>query len=102
MVEKQLTNKIIKWLNEEHVHTTWVYKRFAIGNEAGKPDITGIHKGVRVEIEVKRPCLNKGSIEANMELGSKIQQHYIRKVRQYGGIAGVVCSVEQVAELLGL
>jgi len=98
--EKALTSKIIKQINSKYKDTTWLYKRYAIGNEIGKPDITGIHCGFRVEIEVKAPSLSKGSLEADQGLASKVQAHYLKKFRQLGGIAGVVTSVSQVEELL--
>jgi len=96
--EKQLTNKLISHLNKQP--SAWVYKRHAISNEAGKPDITGIYKGLRVEIEVKAPCRDRGSLTANLRIASKIQQHYIKKIQKLGGIAGVVCTVDQADNLL--
>jgi len=97
--EKQLTDKIIRMLNG-YRETTWVYKRHAVSNEAGKPDITGIHEGLRVEMEVKSPSRNLGSISANIEIASKIQRHHIKRIQRLGGIAGVVCTLDQAAELV--
>jgi len=90
MLEKQLTNKIIKSFNERP--DVWFYKRFASGNEAGKPDITGIFDGTRVEIEVKAPRLLNRQIQAleeagdidglfseTLKLASKRQAFYIKK-----------------------
>lgn len=100
--EKQLTNEIIRFLNNYQSKKIWVYKRFACGNEAGQPDITGICDGRRVEIEVKAPHLDKGSVTSNLELGSNLQRYYIRKYAELGAIAGVVCGLKQVKELMDL
>ena len=100
--EKQLTNEIIEFLNNYQSKKIWVYKRFATNNEVGQPDITGIYDGRRVEIEVKAPHLDRGSVEANLELGSKLQRYYIRKYAQLGAITGVVCGLNEVKELMGL
>ena len=110
MNEKSLTNKIIKTLNG--LDGCWVYKRYgASGNEAGKPDITGIFKGLRVELEVKAPNRRKlsetGNFEAletqineNMSLASKLQRYYIKKFKELGAITGVVTSIDQALYLI--
>ena len=98
--EKQITNKIIKVLNAKYAETTWVYKRFATYNEIGQPDITGVHRGKRVEIEVKAPSLDRGSVEANKILASKKQRFYLDKYEKLGAITGVVCGLKQAEGLL--
>ena len=102
MLEKTLTNKIIKHINQTYKSTTWLYKRFAQGNDAGQPDITGIHQGMRVEIEVKAPHRDLGSLAANHSLASKRQQFYLTKYARLGGLTGVVCSLPQALEVLRL
>ena len=52
--EKVLTNQIIKLICADP--RGMAYKRDATsGNEMGKPDITGVAYGVRLELEVKDP-----------------------------------------------
>ena len=119
MLEKQLTNKIISFYKTHP--NVYLYKRFASGNEAGKPDITGIYKinniGIRLEIEVKAPrrMTNKMAkkiakleesnqiellFEETYQLASKRQQYWLRKFQSYGAITGVVLSLNQLELLL--
>ncbi|MBF0231849.1 MAG: hypothetical protein HQK65_02265 [Desulfamplus sp.] len=99
-MEKQISNKIVKYLNDNHFDTTFVYKRLGSANNAGMPDITGCHNGIRVEIEVKNPYLDKGSVEANLSIASKKQQYYIKKFQQLGCYAGVATSIDQTLKIL--
>ena len=107
MLEKTLTNKIIKSLN--NIDGVWVYKRYApSGNEAGQPDITGIAKGLRVEIEVKAPHRRdvfeeaelSDLIDKNLQIASKRQQYYIKKYKELGAITGVVTGLDQALWLI--
>jgi hypothetical protein len=120
--EKILTNRIIRELNK--MPGTWVYKRFASGNEAGKPDLTGISGGLRLEIEVKSPHratkriqelesrikadkkLSPLALEALMQetllLGSKLQRYNIKRFQRFGAITGVVTSLDQVLWLMAV
>jgi hypothetical protein len=103
MTEKQLTNLIIRYVNSKYADCAFVYKRKGgSGNETGKPDITGIYRGVRIELEVKSPHLSKGSIEADFELASKLQQHYIRKFQKLGGLSGVATSFKNALRIMGM
>ena len=54
-MEKDVTNPLIKALNK--LPMTQVWKRHSSGssNNTNKPDVTGSHYGIRLEIEVKRP-----------------------------------------------
>ena len=101
MIEKTLTNKIIKYINSNYAETTYLYKRLGSGNESGKPDITGVHNGLRVEMEVKAAHRDKGSIENNLSVASKRQQYWIKKFSKLGAISGVVTSLNQALKLLG-
>lgn len=58
----------------------------------GISDLIGCHEGKFIALEVKRPG-GKPSPE---------QMQFIADVQRSGGIAGVVYSVEDVIELLGL
>jgi len=98
--EKNISAKIVKYLNDHFADTTFVYKRLASANNGGMPDITGCHNGIRIEIEVKNPILDKGSIEKNLSIASKKQQYYITKFKNLGCYSGVVTSIEQTLNLL--
>ena len=113
VIEKALTNKILKALNA--LRGVLAYKRMAVYNEVGKPDITGVVSGIRLEIEVKRPSLMPSQpktlrgletkqimelFRRNLRLASKIQQYHIRKFYDYGCLTGVALSVEQAVYLV--
>ena len=83
--EKQIQEKIIKWLNKQPY--TIVHKRFANAyNAKGMPDITGAIGGLCLEIEVKT------------ETGvlSPKQEYYIRKFREHCVIIIVARDLETV------
>jgi len=98
MLEKTISNSIIKYLNTNHSDSTFVYKRLASANNVGMPDITGCHNGIRIELEIKNPVLDKG--ENNLTLASKKQQYYIKKFQKLGCYSDVVTSLEQTLKLL--
>jgi hypothetical protein len=111
--EKQLTNKIIKHFNQLYSDRGFIYKRYAIGNEAGKPDLTGVLDSKRVEVEVKAPSRSNATIKAlersnqtqdmfkalNL-LASKRQQYWLRRFAKFGAITGVVTSLDQLDSLI--
>jgi len=94
MKEKDITNKIISYINTTYSDTTYLYKRFSNTNEIGKPDITGCHNGLRVEIEVKTPARAK-QVSAH-------QSYYLNKFAKLKCVVGVVTSLEEALELLGI
>lgn len=129
--EKQLTNYIVKMLRQDDTGDILAYKRHGGGiNEAGKPDVTGVVAGIRIELEMKDParmskemashlenleiCLAsdgnaKSLFAANLEvsanllpLASKIQQVWIKRFLKAGAIASVICSPAQVVILCEL
>lgn len=57
--------------------------------KAGKPDITGCHKGRRVEIEVKRP-------------GEKPTDLQWKEMREWAKAGALVCWVTSVEQVRGL
>ena len=119
LTEKQLTNKILSNLKSRS--DLFLYKRFATGNEAGKPDLTGVYLlpnqgskiGLRLEIEVKAPRLLTPDLralesapelffESSFRLASKRQQYWLRKFKSYGCLTGVVLDVTHIDLLLSL
>lgn len=70
-------------------------KQFVRFGQAGHSDIFAVQPGGRfVSLEVKTPARRK--------LATQFQLDWLQKVRDKGGIADVVCSVEEAAQLLGI
>lgn len=86
-----MTSKIIKWLSARpssftiKVHGGW-YQR------AGVPDIYHIENEVSYWFEVKLPGGAYGA--------TPLQQATLKKLTAAGAIAAVVCSVEEVQEIV--
>ena len=57
----------------------------------GVPDIVGCYRGLFVAFEVKRPKVGRLS---------ELQKHRIEQIKNAGGLACVVCSVEDVKQAL--
>lgn len=58
----------------------------------GFPDILGLHRGFFIAIEVKKPGKEKTL--------TKIQAHYLRKIKEYGGISFMATSWLEVKRKL--
>ena len=78
--------KILKYLNG--LPDCWVIKVIS-ANQRGVPDILGCYGGRFIGLEVK-------SVSGKL---SKIQQAQLDAIRQAGGIAEVVTSLQQVQKL---
>jgi hypothetical protein len=91
MLEKTISNSIIKYLNK-HYTNALVVKRWSTGSSGntGYPDITGSINGIRVEIEVKTPG-NKPT---------KLQYSRIKKLQGLNIIAFWTDSLESCVERL--
>lgn len=77
MTESQLNKKTVDALNK--LPGVFVKKRFGGVGQKGQPDITGIARGIRIEIEGKLP-------------GKKLtpkQKYWINHWKKYGAITGV-------------
>ena len=79
--------KILKYLN--NLSDCWAVKVIS-ANQRGVPDILGCCRGRFIAIEVKSAD-NKPS---------KIQQSQLNAIKQTGGIAEVVTSLEQMQKLI--
>ena len=122
ILEKALTKKLLDTVSEEYKTRCLLYKRYSskAGNEAGKPDLTGVLDGIRLEIEVKRPDrlpselleieqkllrrynkrLHERLLLEALEIASKRQAYWIRRFSAFGCISGVVTSIDQLRLLL--
>lgn len=89
MLEKQVENKIKKWLEENNY---WYFKvHGGAFQKTGVPDLIACVKGKFVAIEVKRS--NGGII-------SELQKAQIQKIKDSGGIAGVASSIDEFLQIL--
>jgi len=90
MNETQLKIKVLKYLRETYPKSIWfkISDRFTVGI----PDIIG--------------CIEKDGRLVGMELKSekgkstKMQEYFINKINNAGGIAGVCYSLDDVKKLL--
>ena len=110
--EKEVENEILEWLAYNKipawkVQTVGIYdptrKRFRKPNNRyhinGQCDISGILPGgIRLEIEVKRPCKRMRTEEALMNLASDDQQKFINMINNSGGLAFVADRLSVVTE----
>jgi len=113
--EKQLTNQILNYAKSQP--NLFLYKRYASGNEAGKPDLTGVYLldslqiGLRIEIEVKAPRLLTSALidlqshpealfKETFKIASKRQQYWLKKFKSYGCLTGVVLDLSHVDLLI--
>ena len=89
MLEKQVENKIKKWL-EQNNH--WYFKvHGGPFQKTGVPDIIACVKGKFVAIEVKR---SDGGIV------SELQKAQIQKIKENGGVVGVARSLAEFLQIL--
>ncbi len=86
MKESQIQNKIIKYLNGIGAYSI----KTIVTNRNGCPDIICCFKGRYVALEVKA---EKGIV-------SKLQEHNIKLIKNSGGVAAIVRSVEDVQEII--
>lgn len=85
-LESAITASIQRWLSKQPCW--WGFKVAGGGAQMrGVPDIVGCWRGVFVGLEVKRP-----------EVGhvSELQKHRIEQIRDAGGVAEVVYSLDDV------
>ena len=87
MNETTIQSNILKKLRALP-RSIWV--KPTITNFAGFPDIVGLYDGKFIAIEVKTET---GVI-------TKLQQHWIKKINEYGGISFVATSYSDVIENL--
>ena len=110
-----MTNKIVKYINTQ-IEGGYVYKRYATGNEAGKPDLTGVFRGYRLEFEVKSKSREPSGLEAlrlrlldsslgsdfkafyelGLSIASKRQAYWIKRFSSLGAISGVVFDLRDI------
>lgn len=89
--ESYYQTKIIKYLRANYPQAL-VWKAAAGAySYCGIPDICMVYGGRYFGFEVKRPFVGKIS---------PIQLQTIRKIREAGGIAGIVTSIEEVKDLI--
>lgn len=89
MIEKDLTNKILKYLKEIPDCFCWKEHGGMYGT-SGIPDIICCYKGRFIGIEVKRP---EGKV-------SKLQEITLRKIVTSGGITIIAYSTDDVREII--
>jgi penicillin-binding protein-related factor A (putative recombinase) len=86
-LEKHIVTDIIKHLNK--VDECHVWKTHGgMYSTPGVPDVVGVYRGKFLGIEVKRPE-KKNNV-------TKLQQAFINKLNNCGGISFVACSVDDV------
>ena len=104
MLEKTITNKIIKRLNEDPHLFVWKRHSGQFDNLNGYPDIEGVYSlpithdpdqepyliAIRVEIEMKKPG----------EKPRKLQKSRLRKLKRVGCISGWATSVSEARKLI--
>lgn len=89
MLEKQVENKIKKWLEQNNY---WYFKvHGGPFQKTGVPDIIACVKGKFVAIEVKR---SDGGIV------SELQKAQIQKIKENGGVVGVARSLAEFLQIL--
>lgn len=86
MAESQIQAKVLQYLKDEGIYAVKVIT----ANHSGTPDILACVRGTFVGIEVKAP---QGKL-------SKLQEHTLTKIRQSGGEAWIVRSLEDLAYML--
>jgi penicillin-binding protein-related factor A (putative recombinase) len=113
MTEKQIETQILGWINHQtncfafKVNTVGVYdsKKGVYRRNLnpfvmrGTADIIGICRGIFLAIEVKTPTTIK-RFRNNPTQADRLQQLFLMRVEQKGGIAACVCSLDEVIELL--
>lgn len=89
--ESYYQTKIIKYLRANYPQALIWKAAAGAYSYCGIPDICMVYGGRYFGFEVKRPFVGKIS---------PIQLQTIRKIREAGGIAGIVTSIEEVKELI--
>ena len=89
--ESYYQTKIIKYLRANYPQALIWKAAAGAYSYCGIPDICMVYGGRYFGFEVKRPFVGKIS---------PIQLQMIRKIREAGGIAGIVTSIEEVKELI--
>ena len=90
-LEKHIVADIKKALTKKGA---WVVKTHGSLHSAGLPDILVCYKGQFLGLEVKRPETRENVTER--------QKAVIDQIHQAGGMAGVVCSVDEALYFLTL
>ena len=89
--ESLLTNKIKSFINSQE--KSFVFKIHGGPMQmAGISDLIGVYKGRFLAVEVKLPSNKKGT--------TKLQDWFLEKINQCGGIGVVAKSVEELAVAL--
>lgn len=92
MNEGQLSRKIQKWIGENFPQF-FLFKVNGNGyQKKGIPDLIGCYEGRFIALEIKLPGGSYGA--------TKLQLERIRQIREAGGVADVVTSIEEVEALL--
>lgn len=89
--ESYYQTKIIKYLRASYPQALIWKAAAGAYSYCGIPDICMVYGGRYFGFEVKRPFVGKIS---------PIQLQTIRKIREAGGIAGIVTSIEEVKDLI--
>lgn len=89
--ESYYQTKIIKYLRANYPQALIWKAAAGAYSYCGIPDICMVYGGRCFGFEVKRPFVGKIS---------PIQLQTIRKIREAGGIAGIVTSIEEVKDLI--
>lgn len=88
--ESKIVDKISAYLNAQKP-AVWHFKvHGGMFQEAGIPDIVGCKEGIFFALEVKTQTGKP----------TKLQEYTLKKIKEAGGICGVVRSVEDVKNLL--
>ena len=88
MLESAIVSRIVKALKERGC---FVVKLHGGGMQrAGLPDLMIVYQGRAIFLEVKQPG----------EQATKLQEHTLDQIRQAGGIAAVVSSVDEALRLI--
>ncbi len=91
-LEKHIVSDIIKYLNKTDDCHVWK-SHGGMYSTPGVPDVIGVYQGKFLGIEVKRPDKKKSV--------TKLQQTFINKLNDCGGISFVACSVDDVIGVVG-
>ena len=90
-LEKAYQKKIMDYLRARPGVFAWKQSNGRYSSQNGTPDITCVFHGRYVGFEVKRPIF--GEVSA-------IQKDAIRRIREVGGVAAVVTTPEDAADVL--
>ena len=89
--EKTIVKSIRRFLDQAYPGV-WYKIHGGPYQEAGIPDIVGVHKGRFCAFEVKRP--------KRMDKVTINQQYQLDRLKKAGAITGVVTSVEEVRSIM--